>query len=91
MADTFDLYNQELNRLNQDIDLETLLIEFKTDISSAKLYLDTPENKAYQAAKASHMDLDFVLLRLLETYSTKGTFFSSKYKQSIEEQYKRTV
>ena len=80
-----------LNRLNQDIDLETLLIEFKSDISSAKLYLDTPENKSYQAAKASHMDLDFVLLRLLETYSTKGAFFSSKYKQSIEEQYKRTV
>ena len=81
-----------LNRLNgEGLDLETLLIEFKSDVSSAKLYLDTPDNKEYQKAKASHIDLDFVLVRLLETYSPRGTYFSSKYKQSLEEQYKRTV
>ena len=81
-----------LNRLNrEDIPLETLLIEFKTDISSAKLYLDTPDNKPYQLAKSSHMYLEDVLLRVLETYSPRGKYFSNKYRQSIEEQYKRTV
>ncbi len=79
-----------LNRLNrEDIDLDTLLIEFKTDISSAKLYLDTPDNKEYQWSKACHMELDFALIRVLERYSPRGKYFHSMYNQSIEKQ--RTV
>jgi len=77
-----------LNRLNRlDIPLETLLIEFKTDVSSAKLYLEG--NKEYEKAKAYHMDLDSVLLRVLRRYSPRGDYFYSKYIEDKE--MKRTV
>ena len=77
-----------LNRLNRlDIPLETLLIEFKTDVSSAKLYLEG--NKEYEKAKAYHMDLDSVLLRVLRRYSPRGNYFYSKYIEDKE--MKRTV
>ena len=74
-----------LNRLNRtDIDIDTLIVEFKTDIASAKLYLEG--NKDYERSKAYHLELDAVLIRVLERYSPRGKYFHTMYYKDLDKQ-----
>jgi hypothetical protein len=75
-----------LNRLTDPYTpIEDLAIEFKADIESAKLYLEEYGDENYKKAKASHIELESVLFRVLERFSPRGAYLQFKYRKAMDE------